>query len=363
VGVTATSHKVIRNLLDAVAAADADIGLAHKVSETGEAVGRVLEFDDNDKARAALEAKTIDVLGGTAWLWSAEDFAGSVDVLFVDEAGQMSLANVLAASQAAPRLVLLGDPQQLEQPQKGSHPDGVDVSSLEHVLDGAQTMPIERGRFLAGTWRLAPRLCDYTSEVFYEGKLHPIEGLERQLISATQDFNGAGLLVSFVDHTGNRNASPEEAAEVVRIVSQLLAPGATWTDRHRVPRPITANDIRIITPFNAQVARIQQALDASGHGAVPVGTVDKFQGQEAAVSIYSMATSHPDDAPRGMEFLYSLNRLNVATSRARCRSIVVASPRLFEVDCQTPRRMRLASALGRVREAARLNSISKRARQ
>ena len=122
----------------------------------------------------------LDVLGGTAWLWARADAIDSVDVLFVDEAGQMSLANVLAASQASRNLVLLGDPQQLEQPQKGSHPDGVDVSSLDHVLGGAHTMPDDRGIFLPVTWRLAPAICKFTSEVFYDGRLVPLEGLEHQ---------------------------------------------------------------------------------------------------------------------------------------------------------------------------------------
>jgi uncharacterized protein len=355
IGVTGPSHKVILNLLNEVSAPDARI--AHKGGERDdeEDAGAIRMVSDYKTTRDALGSGEINVLGGTVWLWARPDFAASVDVLFVDEAGQMSLANALAVSRAARSVVLLGDPQQLEQPQKGIHPDGVDVSSLEHVLGGAQTMPPERGRFLPETWRLAPPLCDYTSEVFYEGKLHPVAGLERQVISGTVDFNGAGLRASLVDHTGNRNGSTEEAAEVVRIVSQLLAPGAAWTDRDGVPHPMTANDIRIITPFNAQVARIQEAfqnieLRTSNFEIPPVGTVDKFQGQEAAVAIYSLATSHPDDAPRGMEFLYSLNRLNVATSRARCLSLVVASPRLFEADCQTPRRMRLASAFGMVAE-------------
>lgn len=352
VGVAGPSHKVIQNLLKAVTSPYARIGHKYGADDDIEDIPTVRRVTANDEARAALSSGELNVLGGTTWLWARPEFAASVDVLFVDEAGQMSLANALAVSQAARSVVLLGDPQQLEQPQKGSHPDGVAVSSLEYVLDGAQTMPPERGRFLPETWRLAPRLCEYTSEVFYESKLHPVAGLERQVISGTSDFNSSGLRVSLVDHSGNRNASSEEAAEVLRIVCALLGPGVTWTDRDGHARLMTPHDIRIITPFNAQVARIQEALEVAGLGAVPVGTVDKFQGQEAAVAIYSLATSHPDDAPRGMEFLYSLNRLNVATSRARCLSIVVASPRLFEADCQTPRRMRLANALGRVGERA-----------
>jgi superfamily I DNA and/or RNA helicase len=267
----------------------------------------------------------------------------------VDEAGQMSLANVLAASPAADSLVLLGDPQQLEQPQKGSHPDGVDVSALQHFIGDAQTMPVDRGLFMPVTWRLAPAVCRFTSEVFYEGKLEPRPELAQQRLEGVAPFDGAGLWVVPVSHTGNQNASVEEVDEVERIVSMLLVPGARWVTSTGEALPLTAADLRVVSPYNAQVNRLAARFEARG---VPVGTVDRFQGQEAPVVIYSMATSHPDDAPRGMEFLYSLNRLNVATSRARCVSIVVASPRLFEPECRTPRQMLLANALARYREMA-----------
>ncbi|MGE4068961.1 MAG: DEAD/DEAH box helicase, partial [Vicinamibacterales bacterium] len=270
-------------------------------------------------------------------------------VLFVDEAGQMSLANALAVSPAAGSLVLLGDPQQLEQPQKGSHPDGVDVSALQHVIGSEKTMSPKRGIFMDRTWRLAPRICDFTSELFYEGQLQPKPGLERQRLSGVGDLDGAGLWWLAVEHDGNRNWSAEEIDAVDRLVGQLLAPGGTWVDEHENQRPLTAADLRIVAPFNAQVNRLAERLAGLG---VPVGTVDKFQGQTCAVVIYSMATSRPEDAPRGMEFLYSLNRLNVATSRARCAAIVVASSRLLEPECRTPRQMQLANAMCRFREMA-----------
>jgi uncharacterized protein len=273
----------------------------------------------------------------------------------------MSLANVLGVTRAATSLVLLGDPQQLEQPSKGVHPQGVDVSALQHVLDGAETMPEGRGLFLPITWRLAPSICAFTSELFYAGQLASKPGLERQALAGTGRFDGSGLWLVEVEHDGNRNGSDEEAAEVARIVRRLLAPGSTWIDEDGQPHAMRPADIRVVAPFNAHVARIDEALArlegqrAEGKGQdVPVGTVDKFQGQEAPVVIYSMATSRPEDAPRGLEFLYSLNRLNVATSRARCAAIVVASPRLFEPECRTPRQMRLANALCRYRELARV---------
>ena len=158
-------------------------------------------------------------------------------------------------------------------------------------------------------------------------------------------------MVVDVEHDGNRNASDEEVEVVAGLVGRLLAPGARWIGREGRAAPLRADDVLVVAPYNAQVSRLAERLAPAG---VRVGTVDKFQGQEAPVVIYSMATSSPEDAPRGMEFLYSLNRLNVATSRARCLAIVVASPRLFEPECRSPRQMQLANALCRFRELARV---------
>ena len=358
VGVVAVSHKVIRNLLDAVRAQADDAGalvrLGHRGGDDdgeGDDARAVRAFDDNDSAHAALHGGEVQVLGGTAWLWAREEFAASVDVLFVDEAGQMSLANALAVSPAAASLVLLGDPQQLEQPQKGSHPDGVDISALEHVLGGAATMPEGRGLFLPETWRLAPAVCAFTSELFYEGKLQARTGLERQVLTGTGAFDGAGLWWCPVAHAGNSNWSAEEIDGVTALVDRLLVPGAQWVDGVGVARPLEPRDVLVVAPYNAHVNRLSDRLSPRG---VRVGTVDKFQGQEAPVVIYAMATSSPGDAPRGMEFLYSLNRLNVATSRARCAAFVVASPLLLQPECRTPRQMRLANALCRFVELAHL---------
>jgi uncharacterized protein len=357
VGVTGPSHKVIRNLLAAVARAAAGRGvkakLAHRCGDDDEDAGAdangIVEIGDNDTPLAWLKEGAIDALGATAWLWARPEYAGSVDVLFVDEAGQMSLANTVASAGAAASLVLLGDPQQLDQPTQGSHPDGVGRSALQHVLGGDEVMPRDRGLFLPRSWRLAPSICRFTSELFYAGVLESKPGLDRQVLTEAGRFTGGGLHLVEVDHQGNRNASDEEAQAVAAIVAALLGGEAGWIDEHGVARQLAPDDIRIVAPFNAHVARIREALGAA---AVPVGTVDKFQGQEAPVAIYSMATSHPDDAPRGMRFLYSLNRLNVATSRARCAVIVVASPALFEPECRTPRQMHLANALCRYRELA-----------
>jgi hypothetical protein len=353
VGVCAMSHKVIRNLLDGVVEAAREERSAprilHKVSDRREEdAGPIQETTDNPTALRALRSGSANVLGGTSFLWSREEFFESVDVLFVDEAGQMALANVLAIAQSAGALVLLGDPRQLDQPLQGSHPEGADISALEHLLQGRKTIADDRGLFLEQTWRLPPAICRLTSELFYDGRLEPLPGLERQEILGPVPIAGAGLWFLPVAHEGNQSASPEEVDAVAALVARLTAGGARWRDRHGAERPLRLEDILIIAPYNAQVADLTARLPGAR-----VGTVDRFQGQEAPVVVYSMTTSSPADAPRGMEFLYSLNRFNVATSRAQCACVVVANPRLFEPECQTPQQMRLANACCRYIELAR----------
>jgi len=348
VAVTGPSHKVIRNLLEAVLEAAAEdrqtVRIVQKVRDGDlEPDAPFRQETGNAPALDALRTGEADVLGGTAWLWVRQDAAAVADVLFVDEAGQMSLANTIAVAQAASSLVLLGDPQQLEQVVQGCHPEGTASSALHHVLDGAQTLPDHRGLFLPESWRMHPTVCAFTSEVFYEGRLTAHEGLELQALEGAGELNGAGLWLGPVDHDGNQNTSPEEVDVVEALVSRLL--GARWMNTGGVSAPIGLDDILIVAPYNAHVFAIRDRLPSAR-----VGTVDRFQGQEAPVVIYSMATSTPTDAPRGMEFLYSLNRLNVATSRARCAVVLVANPRLFEPDCRSPRQMRLANALCRFRE-------------
>jgi uncharacterized protein len=264
--------------------------------------------------------------------------ANSVDVLFVDEAGQKSLADVLAVSGATTQLVLLGDPQQLAQPSKGSHPDGAEVSALEHVLGGEATMPSDLGWFLEWTYRMHPKVCEFVSEVAYQGRLHPApgEGLERQSVDSS-----AGLRNVPVVHAGNRSWSAAEVTAVDKLVRNLV--GKEWTDRFGNTRKLEFDDVLIVTPYNAQVAKLTAALPEGAR----VGTVDKFQGQQAPVTIYSMATSSADDVPRSMEFLYDLHRLNVAVSRAMALSVVVCSSELLRVQCRTPKQLQLANALCR----------------
>jgi predicted RecB family nuclease len=351
IGVTALGHKVIRNLLEKVVEAAQDLKLEgvrcmHRENDGEESEG-ISIAKDNEEAFEALRSGNASVVGGTSWLWSREQAFETVDVLFIDEAGQMSLADVLAVSQAAKRLVLLGDPQQLDQPVKGSHPAGAEKSALEHLLDGRKTIPDNMGFLLPLSWRLHPGICKFTSEIFYENKLGSQPIAQNRFLKAHAWLAGPGLWFVPVTHEGNRNSSSEEVEVVSRIVESLLRPEVRWFYSIGNSRAVKLEDILIVAPYNAQVADLLARLPGAR-----VGTVDKFQGQEAPVVIYSLTTSSPGDAPRGMEFLYSLNRLNVATSRAMSNVIVVGNPRLFEPECHSPRQMQLANALCRYRELA-----------
>lgn len=349
VGVTANSHKVICNFIERMCGLAAEAGQTLDIVQGGDdhqvsdhAWVRPME---NKKVPVAIQSPKAQVVAGTAWLWAREDMASTVEVLFIDEASQFSLANGVAVSPAARSLVLLGDPQQLEQPVKGVHPPGAGASVLGHVISDQKTISAQQGLFLAQTRRLHPDLSAFTSEMFYEGKLSSMTGLERQRVRGSEGLGGTGFRMVTVVHSGNQNESDEEVAEVKRIFDRLVG-GGSWIDSRGREEELGIADVLVIAPYNAQVAALIEALPAGAR----VGTVDKFQGQEAPVVIYSMATSTAAEAPRGLPFLYSPNRLNVATSRAKCLAIVVASPELFRVACQMPAQMKLANAFCRLRE-------------
>jgi uncharacterized protein len=355
VGITAVSHKVISNLLREVcsAARESGVGLqaVQKLTNEGDPGcddPMVTSVYDNGEVLDALASRTAQVAAGTAWLWARADMEHSVDVLVVDEAGQMCLANTLAVSQSAESLVLLGDPQQLDQPQHGVHPPGTDVSALAHLLRGHPTIDPDHGLFLAETWRMHSDVCAFISELFYEGRLMPRPENQKQRLNCEGSLDGTGLRFGPVVHAGNQNESPEEVEQVAKLIGTLLRDSSTWTSKTGQTRVLTLDDILVVAPYNAQVSALAAKLPAGSR----VGTVDKFQGQQAPIVFYSMATSTSEDAPRGMEFLYSLHRLNVAVSRAQCVAVIVASPALFQVQCRTPRQIELANAFCRYLETA-----------
>ncbi len=353
VGVTAVSHRVITTLFETIRREskkiDVDIEFVHKITEKQTMPEWVNQCKDKNKVKAAIDAGA--VVGGTAWLWADDDFRDVVDYLIVDEAGQMAMSQVLAASRACRNLILLGDPQQLEQPQKGAHPEGSGVAALTHLLDGKHVMPEGKGLFLNITRRINPSIAKFTSEIFYDNKLEALPELSNQKISGGTLFDGDGLFYVPVEHVGNQTRSDEEVEKIVAIVKNLLATGS-WYDAKGISHRMEAKDLLVVAPYNAQVDALRTALKD-----VDVGTVDKFQGREAPVVIYSMTASTIEDAPRGMTFLFNPNRLNVATSRAKCVCILVASPALFEAECNTIEQMRWANALCRFGELSRQINI------
>jgi predicted RecB family nuclease len=335
VGVTAQSHAVIGHLLQevgrpALQKCDADDYCAAPGVDRAATNGDVI---------AALTTQTHTLVGGSAWLWAREDLSDKVDVLIIDEAGQYSLANALAVSRCARALVLLGDPQQLAQPSQANHPSGAGISALDHLLDGATTIPPDQGVFLDRTWRMHPILARTVSQLMYDGRLEAAPNRERQRLVGVGAWHGSGIRWVPVPHTGNQAASTKEAVTVRRIVDELLL--TSWVDVHAATHPLTLDDILVVAPYNAHVGRLRAALPPGAR----IGTVDKFQGQEAPVAIYTMASSSANDAPRGIAFLYDLRRLNVAISRARCIAIIVGSPTLLDAPVTAPEQLRAVNGL------------------
>ncbi|MFF2267960.1 TM0106 family RecB-like putative nuclease [Cellulosimicrobium cellulans] len=337
VGVVAQSHAVVENMLRAVvlgAGVPREL-VAKKVAADGPSARAV--YDELDGAHLAAFATQPGprVVGGTAWDFAADRLpAGTLDLLVVDEAGQLSLATTVAVSRAARRLLLLGDPQQLPQVSQGRHPEPVDRSALGWLADGHGVLPPGRGYFLPTTWRMHPRLAQAVSTLAYEDRLHahPCTA-ERELVGVPP-----GVEQVLVEHAGNSVRSPEEAAEVVRQVERVL--GRTWTatvDGVEERRPLGQGDVLVVAAYNAQVWAVRGALEAAGYPDVQVGTVDRFQGKEAPVVVVTLAASSGRDASRGLGFLLSRHRVNVAVSRAQWRAVVVRSPGLTDLLPHTPR--------------------------
>ncbi|QAY60381.1 TM0106 family RecB-like putative nuclease [Microbacterium protaetiae] len=350
IGVVAQSHAVVEHMLDRIVDAGvsaAQVGKARKAGADGDV--SFTAFAKNGLAGFAAEhAETGFVVGGTAWDFSHPGRVPrrSLDLLVIDEAGQFSLASTIAVAAASPRLLLLGDPQQLPQVSQGIHPEPVDASALGWVMDGAAVLPAEYGFFLDHTWRMHPDVASAVSRLSYDGELASRPSAALRSLEGVEP----GVHPLAVRHHGNATQSPEEAAEVVRLVRELL--GREWTDVVDdivvTPRPLQQSDIIVVTPYNAQQVMVEQALADAGFGDVPVGTVDRFQGQEAAVSIVSLAASSGKDAPRGLEFLLLQNRLNVALSRAKFAAYLVYAPGLLDDLPRTPDGVVRLSAFARL---------------
>ncbi|WZH35104.1 MAG: TM0106 family RecB-like putative nuclease [Microbacterium enclense] len=354
IGVVAQSHATIEHMLDQVIAAGVPASRVGKAPKDPSAPHAFTVLPKNGVAAFTAEnAAHGFVVGGTAWDFSHEARIprGSLDLLVIDEAGQFSLASTIAVSLAAQRLLLLGDPQQLPQVSQGTHPEPVDTSALGWIIDGAEVVPAELGYFLARTRRMHPAVAGPVSRLSYEGRLaaHPSTALRRL------DGVEPGVHVVPVRHHGNATCSVEEAAEVARLVAEVV--GRQWVgaeggagDSATVhdARPLRAEDIIVITPYNAQQVAVEEALAAAGYADVPVGTVDRFQGKEAVVAILTLAASSGREAPRGLEFLLLRNRINVAISRAMQAAYVVYSPSLLDDLPRTPEGVARLSGFARL---------------
>ena len=352
VGIVANSHQVILNLMDCIARRADELNQKPRmVKVTGPADhpmianGRFAHIESKEAAASIAEGPL--VIGGTAWAFSREELTGTLDYLFIEEAGQFCLANVVAVAPSAANLILLGDQMQLSQPTQGSHPGESGLSSLEYLLHGHATVPLDRGIFLGTSWRMHPDLCRFISEAYYEGRLDSApRTASNRIIGGSNTGAGAETGVRFVpvDHAGCTQDSDEEICAIETLVDELLM--CRVTVKGEPERPMTLRDILIVAPFNMQVRALKHRLGNSAR----VGSVDKFQGQEAPVVIVSMCASTLDDAPRGAKFLLSTNRLNVAISRAQALAIVVGSRQLGDVRVRSIEEMRLVSGWCRIEE-------------
>ena len=341
VAVASNSHKAIDNLLFAVLdranEAGESIDVTKKIGDEihgpfGNLIYQTRKNDDPKLFNA-------DLVGGTAWLLSRPDFDQHFDYLFVDEAGQVAVANIVAMGTSARNIVLVGDPMQLPQPIQGSHPGDSGKSALEYLLADHNTVPPDRGIFLPTSRRMHPDVCEFISQIVYEGRLGSDEGAARQSLEPIEGLPRSGAHLWPVPHEGNSQTSKEEIEVISEIMGLLM--GKRFTDREGRDRALTIDDILIVAPYNAQVNALKRSLPDSAR----IGTVDKFQGQEAPVCLLSMTTSSANELPRDIEFLFSLNRINVAISRAQILSLVFASPRLLEVPCNTVGDMRLVNTV------------------
>jgi uncharacterized protein len=343
VGITAMSHSVIDNLFEATYGVFAEKGqLAHLKALRRDAKPKVgaLEGVRYEKSGTGPESDTYNLIGGTTWLWSRASMRPyPVDYLVIDEAGQLALADAVASANAARNLILLGDPLQLAQVSQAEHPDGSGASVLEHVLGEHATIPSTEGVFIAETRRMHPDICAFISSQIYERRLTSHSSCAQQ----STEF-GTGLRWLEAHHSQCSTESVEEADLVARQISSML--GTKWINQHGKSNALTADDFMVVAPYNDQVRVLRQTFERTpGLEGVQVGTVDKFQGREAPVVFFTMTTSSGEDMPRGPEFLFSRNRLNVAVSRARCLAFLVCTEDLLNSRARTIEEMRLIGTL------------------
>jgi len=328
IGVVAQSHAAIENLLNSVKKIDPSIPIAKK----GQSPKTRPEYHVDDVPSWTMSQHGGYVIGGTTWNYASAAYrALALDFIVVDEAGQYSLADSIVTLSSARCALLLGDPQQLPHVSQGKHPEPVDNSVLKHILGEHKTMPDELGYFLAKTYRLHPLLTSPVSRLQYEDRLGADERCSKRALEGIEP----GLHVVEVQHSGNTTKSIEEVDALIKLVKESI--GKPWIDTDKngdpkEPTPITESNILVIAAFNNQVRLVKQRLAEEGFPRIKVGTIDKFQGQEAAIVFISMSTSSSEDLPRGIEFLLSPNRMNVAVSRAQWACFLIRSPELSVME-------------------------------
>ncbi|MGC8498992.1 MAG: TM0106 family RecB-like putative nuclease [Acidimicrobiales bacterium] len=342
VGVTAMSHAAIDNLLGAAQRELKKQGALDAVRAVrwgGDTSKRLDGVVYTSSKRELIESNAMNLVAGSPWLWARSGMRPyPVDVLIIDEAGQLALADAVACTSGARNLILLGDPLQLAQVAQADHPGDAGSSVLAHVLGPHATIPTSAGVFLTESRRMHPDVCRYISHQIYEDRLTSHPACARQTTVL-----GTGLRWIRVTHTDRSTSSPEEATAISQAVGQLV--GTPWTDHEGRRRLLVPSDFMVVAPFNDQVRTIRDHLGADGLGEVQVGTVDKFQGREAPVVFFSMTTSSAADLVRGAEFLFSRHRLNVAISRARCLAVVVSTEELLEMRARSTEEMHLIATL------------------
>jgi predicted RecB family nuclease len=356
VAIMANAHKAIHNLLHKVEAEASRRGVAfrglQKYTNSSSSSMYQSQLDQPSILATATNdafAEPHDLAAGTAWLFSREERIKRYDYLVIDEAGQVSLANAIACAPCADNVILLGDPLQLAQVSQGAHPVGVESSVLEHLLGDDATVPTSRGVFLEESYRMHPEICAFISGQVYAGRLHAAEATRAHAIESP-GLTGSGLRYLPVAHDGSSRQSEEEANAIVGEIGQLLR--GRFQLNAGVFESLEQQHILVVSPYNAQRRLLRDRLRSAGFNKVRVGTVDSFQGLQAPVVFYSMATSSGDDLPRGVGFLFEKNRFNVAISRAQCMSALVCSPHLLDVNCSTPEQMSLVNLLCRYVEEA-----------
>ncbi|MBF0584152.1 MAG: TM0106 family RecB-like putative nuclease [Magnetococcales bacterium] len=358
IGISSNSHKAINNLLSGIekAANQKCVSFRGQKKSTATNADSLFhgEMIENVSDNGGIDLNS-DLIAGTAWLFAREEFDAVFDYLFIDEAGQVSLANLVAIGLSAKNIVLVGDQMQLGQPIQGVHPGMSGMSILEYLLEGESTIPADQGIFLGTTWRMHENVCRFISNAVYDGRLHPEPGTWNQSLilsnAAHPELRPNGIRFIEAQHEGCSQKSEVEGEIIRDLIASLVT--QNYSDRNGKKLAMGLNNILVVTPYNVQVNHLRDILPSG----TQVGTVDKFQGQEAEVVIISMATSSADDLPRNIEFLYSKNRLNVAISRARTLALIVANPNLLEVPCQTVEQLKLVNTLCWARQHSDSNNL------